>query len=74
LFLKFGADLNAQNDLEGTPLYFAEFLKRNGADSTLPGRLELLLTSFWKYISMISRIRLSYLGMKDICRVLLVIS
>jgi ankyrin repeat protein len=83
LLLKSGADVNAQNDLGGTPLYFAmfykqfavaEFLKRNGADSTLPGRLELLLTSFWKYISMISRIRLSYLGMQDICRVLLVIS
>jgi hypothetical protein len=38
MFLKFGADLNAQNDLGGTPLYFAEFLKRNGADSTLPDR------------------------------------
>jgi hypothetical protein len=36
--LKCSADLIAQNDLGGTPLYFAEFLKRNGADSTLPDR------------------------------------
>jgi ankyrin repeat protein len=38
MFLKFGADLNAQNDLGGTPLHFAEFLIRNGADSTLSDR------------------------------------